>query len=156
MPYQAKNFSKAITKTRMHSSRMRTVRSSSHLLRVICLSAYWDQPPLGCGPGGSPLGVGLKTPLQQTPQHPPGCGLETIPWPDPSTSPLGVGLEIPFQPDPSTPLPWMWASRPPSSQTHQHPPWVWAWRPPRPDPSTSPWVWAWTSPPVNRMTDRQV
>ena len=45
----------------MHSSRMRTARSSSRLL------------------GGCVLG------------YPPGVGLETPPSPDPSTSPLGGG-----------------------------------------------------------------
>ena len=53
--------------TRMHSSRMRTARSNSHLLGGVCLSACWYIPQ--CGPGDPP------------------------PRPDPSTSPLGVGLE---------------------------------------------------------------
>ena len=70
--------------TRMHSSRMRTVRSSG---RGVCLSACWDTPlprldlgPLwpdlstspGYGPGDPPP--------HQTPQPPPlGMGLETPP-----------------------------------------------------------------------------
>ena len=53
----------------MHSSRMRTAHSSSHLLGV-CLSACWDTAPPGPGPGHPP-GVGLDTPPGQTPQPPP-------------------------------------------------------------------------------------
>ena len=44
--------------TRMHSSRMRTTRSSGS----VCLSACWVIPPRG---------VGLETPSGQTPQLPP-------------------------------------------------------------------------------------
>ena len=44
--------------TRMHSSRMRTTRSSES----VCLSACWVIPPRG---------VGLETPSGQTPQLPP-------------------------------------------------------------------------------------
>ena len=74
--------------TRMHSSRMRTARSSSR--RGVCLSACWDTPPWVWAwrpspqvwawkpprpdPSTSPLGVGLETLLGQTPQLPPGCG----------------------------------------------------------------------------------
>ena len=95
----------------MHSSRMRTARSSSRLLggrgeRGVCLIACWDRPT-------HPLVVSLETPQlwpwrpptprcgpgdlpSQTPQPPPpGCGPGDPPWPDPSTSPLGVGLETP-------------------------------------------------------------
>ena len=50
-------------KTRMHSSRMRTVRSSSRLLAGVCRSACWDTPPPplawtppGPGPGHPPCG----------------------------------------------------------------------------------------------------
>ena len=63
--------------TRMHSSRMRTARSSRCLLGGIggvCLSAYWDTPPSVWAwtpplarPPTSPLSVGLKTPPGQTP-----------------------------------------------------------------------------------------
>ena len=81
----------------MHSSRMRTARSSSCLLEGVCLSACWDahntQPPPGCGPEDPPA-----RPLNL----PPGCGPGDPP-PDPSTSPLGVGLETPQ----------VWAWRPP-------------------------------------------
>ena len=52
----------------------------------VCLNACLDTHTPGCGPGDTPLGVGLETP--------PGVGLET-PQPDPSTSPLAVGLETP-------------------------------------------------------------
>ena len=77
--------------TRMHSTRMRTARSSSRLLEGgVCLSACWDPPPwawtwptpLGVGLE-TPLGVGLETlwcgpgdptPLAKPPNIPPGCG----------------------------------------------------------------------------------
>ena len=61
--------------TRMHSSRMRTARSSSRLLWGCLPQCMLGYPP-ECGPG-DPLGVGLRPPR-----------------PGPSTSPLGVGLEI--------------------------------------------------------------
>ena len=115
----------------MHSSRMHTACSSSHLLGVrgcVCLIACWDTPlqvwawrpptprvwtwiPPRCGPGDPP---------SQTPQPLPWAWAWRPPWLDPSTSPLGVGLEIP------------------TSKTPQPPPWVWAWRFPQPDPSTFP------------------
>ena len=95
--------SKITKETRMHSSRMRVARSSSRLLGGVCLSACWDTPPSGPGPG-HPLGVGLDTP-------PPGLGLDT-PMPlarppnlaagsgpgHPPTSPLGLGLDTPARP----------------------------------------------------------
>ena len=74
----------------MHSSRMRTARSSSCWGGLPqCMLGYTP----GYTPGNPPLGVDLETP--------PGVGLETPqvwawrspPWLDPSTSPLGVGLE---------------------------------------------------------------
>ena len=81
--------------TRMHSSRMRTARSSS--CQGVCLSACWNTaPPVWSwrtpwpDPSISPLGVAQARPLN----FPPGVGLETPPHqPDPSSSPLGVGLE---------------------------------------------------------------
>ena len=87
------------SKTRMHSSRMHTACSSSHLLGEEgclpqCMLGYTHTPT-------THPHVGLETPL--------GVGLET-PQPDPSTFPLGVGLETPW-PDPST-SPWVWAWRP--------------------------------------------
>ena len=78
--------------TRMHSRRMHNVRSSSHLLGGVCLSACWDTPP-GCGPGDPqvrlwrPLGCG---PGDHPP--PPGVGLETL-QARPLNSPPDVGLE---------------------------------------------------------------
>ena len=98
--------------TRMHSSRMRTGRSSSHLLGVGGLPQWMLKYPLPqvlawrppkSDPSTSPLGVGLETPPGQTPQLPPRCGPGDPPMPDPSTSPLGVGLETPQLP------PWVWA-----------------------------------------------
>ena len=83
---------KFIPLTRIHSSRMRTAHSSSHLLRG-CLSQcmlghppprIWAWRPPWCGPGDPP---------GQTPQLPPlGEGLET-PLARPLNLPLGVGLE---------------------------------------------------------------
>ena len=73
----------------MHSSRMRTTRSSSSLLGGVYLSAMlgytpwaWAWTPPRCGPGDPhgqspqppPLGVGLETPPGQTPNLPPGPG----------------------------------------------------------------------------------
>ena len=98
--------------TRMHSSRMRTARSSSRLRGGgVCISACWDTPP----------GLGLETPHGQTPQPPPGCesgdpppppgqtpqlppppgvGLETPPAARPLNLPLGVGLDTHPPPPP--------------------------------------------------------
>ena len=71
--------------TRMHSSRMRTARSSSRLLGEggVC----WDTAPQP-GPGHPLSGVGLD---------PPGVGhLDTPPGQtSPNTPPPGVGLESP-------------------------------------------------------------
>ena len=82
----------------MQSSRMRTARSSSHLLGVVVSASLHvgihplrgvglETPPPMCGPGGPPPG--------QTPQPIPlGVGLET-PQARPLDLPLGVGLETP-------------------------------------------------------------
>ena len=103
----------------MHSSRIRTVRSSSRLLGREGLPQWMLGLPL-------PPGVGLATPWEFV-WRPPSR-------PDPSISP---------------PAPWVWAWRPPGvgletplqDRTLNFPPWVWAWRPPpKPDPSTSPLV----------------
>ena len=78
---QPHNSFKSIKNTRMHSSRMRTARSSGRLLwggggLPQCMLGY----PPGCGPGDTPppvwawrhpLGMGLETPPGQTPQLPP-------------------------------------------------------------------------------------
>ena len=71
--------------TRMHSTRMRTTRSSSHQLGV-CLSACWDTPPRH-GPGDPPLARPLNLP------PPPGCGPGDPPGKTPQAPPPGVGLE---------------------------------------------------------------
>ena len=71
----------------MHSSRMRTVRSSSRLLRGSA-SVHAGIPSPGCGPGDPPS-VGLETP-GQTPQLPLDVGLET-PQARPLNFPLWCG-----------------------------------------------------------------
>ena len=88
----------------MHSSRMRTARSSSRHWGLHTPSiddtlpgagTPWQQTPgqiplnfpLGCGPGD------LPPPGQIPLNFPLGCGLETPLARSPSTSTLGVGLE---------------------------------------------------------------
>ena len=103
--------------TRMHSSRMRTTRSNSHLLWGVSASVHAGIPP-GCGPG-----------------DPPGCGPGDPPCMWVWRHPPGVGLETPHRCGPGdTPQVWAWRS-----------PQVWAWRDPtRPRPlNFPPWVWAW-------------
>ena len=75
----------------MHSSRMRTARSSSRLLGGVCLITCWDtSPPItGCGPGDPPPARPLNLPLGCGPKDPPGQ-------------------------TPQPPPPWVWAWRPPS------------------------------------------
>ena len=111
-------------RTRMHSSRMRTVCSSSRLLGGgeggVCLSAWWHTHPRAWvwtppGLGLDPLGMGLN-PRRQTPQPTLGPG-PTPPRADPQPPP-GPGPRHP----PQTPN-----------------------LPPGPGPR---------HPPVNRMTDR--
>ena len=116
-PTFSRNVSVALTKpktrrTRMHSSRMRTARSSSRLLcvcgEVFLLQCMLGYTPPRCGPGDppgcgpeDPPGVGLETPLAvdlKTPQ----VWAWRPPWPDSSSSPLGVGLETPPKLDPSS------------------------------------------------------
>ena len=103
---QPQNSFKSINNTRMHSSRMRTARSSGRLLGGGSASVHAGIPPSGCGPGDTPPSVGLETPLGQTPQLPPWVWA----WRHP---PPSVGLETP------------------PGQTPQLPPWVRAWRPAR-------------------------
>ena len=99
----------------MHSSRMCTAHSSGCWGDLPqCMLGY----PLWCGPGDTPLGVGLET-SQVWAWRPPGMGLET---------PLGVGLE--------TPLVWTW--RPPQARPLNFPLGCWPGDHPWPDPSTSP------------------
>ena len=89
--------------TRMHSSRMRTARSSSRRGGDVCLSACWDTPlwvwlgdspqvwawrppTLQCGPGDPPWGRPLN--------FPPGCGPgDPPPQARPLNFPTGCGLE---------------------------------------------------------------
>ena len=78
--------------TRMHSSRMRTARSSSRR-----------------GGGGSPHTPKQAPPLEQTPLNfPLGCG----PGPDPPQLPPWVLAWRPPQPDPPKLPPWVWAWKP--------------------------------------------
>ena len=108
----------------MHSSRMRTARSSSCLLV-----------------GGSvSMHAGIHTlPWVWAWRPPPGVGLERLPpvwaWRLPQARPLnfppGCG------PGETSPPP-VWTWRLPQARPLNFPPWVWAWRPPRQDPSTSP------------------
>ena len=81
----------------MHSSRMRTTRSSSH-------PGGLHTPP---GPGTTP---GPGTPPGP---EPPRYGTGDPPGQIPSTSPLGVDLNPPW-PDPRQLPPWVWAWRPPT------------------------------------------
>ena len=87
----------------MHSSRMRTSRSSSHLLEGGSDSVHAGIPP----------GVGLETPPVVSLETPPRWGPgdpQVWAWRPPRCGPG----------DPSPP-----------DQTPQLPPWVWAWRPAR-------------------------
>ena len=135
----------------MHSSRMRTARSSNHLLGGVYLSACWDTQPTGCGSG-----------------NPQWCGPGHPPRPDPSTAPwVWAWRPPPPRPDPST-APWVWAWRPLQARSLKCPLGVGLETPPGQSPQLPPWVWAWRPhkdlqgmlgyqpppPPVNRMTDR--
>ena len=84
-----------INSTRMHSSRMRTTRSSSRLLGKGegaggCLPQCMLENPLGVGLD-PPLGVGLETPPGQTHKLPPGCGPGDPLQARPLNFPLGRG-----------------------------------------------------------------
>ena len=86
----------------MHSSRMRTTRSSSCLLWGClpqCMLGYTslglglDTPRCGPGhPSGSPPAWAWTPPDQTYPTSPPGLDLDP-PRPDPQTSPLGLDLD---------------------------------------------------------------
>ena len=104
--------------TRMHSSRMRTTRSSSHPPWMLAWNwSPWISPlgvgldliplnfPLGCGPGSDP------------PQFPPWVWAWI--W-SPSIFPLGVDLDL-------IPLNFPLGCGP-GCDPPQFPPWVWAWR----------------------------
>ena len=109
--------------TRMHSSRMRTARSSSRRgggLYLIPLNF-----PLGCGPGPDPLNFPLGCgPGSDPPQFSPWVWAWT--W-SPSISPLGVGLNLitlnfplgcePGAPPPQDQTPLPGSRHPPRDQT---------------------------------------
>ena len=129
---------------RMHSSRMRTARSSSHwggpdqfplnFPSGVDLDQIPLNFPLGCGPGPDPPQLWCGS-GPDPPQLPPWLLAWTRP---PSTSPLVVGLDqIPLNcplgcgPGPSPPQlpPWLWAWRPPPGTRHTPagpgpPPWI--------------------------------
>ena len=87
-------------KTRMHSSRMRTVCSSWG--KRGGRSAHAGIHPWVCA-CRAPLGVCLETPRGQTPQPPSWAWAWRLPGQTPQlTPPLGVGLKTPPQLDPST------------------------------------------------------
>ena len=97
-------------KTRMHSSRMLTVCSSSCVLGgghlPQCMLGY--TPPTRPGPPAPGPGDTLARPLNLSSGYGPG--------------------ETPGQ-TPQHP-PWVWAWRPSSQTPQPPPPWVWATRPP--------------------------
>ena len=107
--------------TRMHSSRICTVHSSSCLLwGGGCLSACWDTHPRAWAwrpprpwPGNPPPGLGLDTSPSQTPQHLPGYG-PGDPLARPPTSVLGMGWETPPARPPNLPLEIGQTPQPPS------------------------------------------
>ena len=101
--------------TRMHSSRMRTVHSSSCLLGGSASMHAGKHSPTGLGLDPHPLGL---DPPSQTPTSP--WVWAWTPQPHLPTSPLGLGLE---NPPPARPPP----------KSPQPPSWVWAWRLPQPD-----------------------
>ena len=130
----------------MHSSRMRTSRSSSHRGGGCLSQCMLGCPPYGCGPGDPPRPDPSTSPWVWAWRCPPGVGL---------TSLLGVGLENPPspRPDPSTsPLGVAW-------RPARH-----AWIPPHTPPSRDllqSWdttynaCWDTNPPPVNRITDNR-
>ena len=94
----------------MHSSRMRTARSSSRHGGVS------TQTPPEAGTPRSRYPPGAGTPQSRHPQsrNPPLCGPGDPPSQIPLNFPLGCGPGDPPRPDPP-----------------QLPPWVWAWKPAR-------------------------
>ena len=95
--------------TRLHSSRMRTVRSSSRLLGGgVSISVHAGIPPQAWA---------WRPPSGQTPQPPPGYGPGDTSQPDPPQPP-GYGPRDPLDP-PTSPLAWAWI--PPPGQTPQPP-----------------------------------
>ena len=122
----------------MHSSRMCTVRSSSHLLHEgggsASVHAGIHPPHLSLD---SPTGLGLEIPLARPPTSPPGM--------DPK-NPLARPLNLPPK----------YGSGDPPARTPQPPPWVWAWRPPWPYLSTSPLGMGQETTPPLEQNDRHV
>ena len=81
----------------MHSSRMRTARSSSCLLLGgLCISAYWDTPPRAWA-WTPPPRVWTRRP----PTRPPNLLPRVWAWRPPQaslpTSTLGLGLDTPLR-----------------------------------------------------------
>ena len=76
-----------ISRTRMHSSRMSTTRSSIRLLGVVCLSAYWNTSPWAWAWAWTPLWVWAWTPPGQTPNLPPKYGSRHSPGHTPDLPP---------------------------------------------------------------------
>ena len=104
-------FGQKLYQTRMHSSRMRTVRSSSRLGGVCPDTPQTDTPR------ADTLHPWAVTPLGR---HPPPLGQTSL-WAD---SHLGRHTLTPWA---DTPSPW--ADTPPT-RSPQLPPWVWAKTPP--------------------------
>ena len=131
--------------TRMHSSGMRTIRSSSHLSRGVCLSACWDTTPLGADTPEA------DTPKADTPadQAPPRLG--TLPGAD---TPLETCCKACW----NTTCNACWDSTSPPRPVARHagiPPAMHAGIPPPPPETCCKACWDTTttpSPPVDRHT----
>ena len=124
----------------MHSSRMRTARSSSRLPGG-CLPQCMLGYPSGCGPGNPPgCGPGDPPQVWAWRHTPPGFGPGDPPQARPLNFPLGCGPgDTPPGFGPGDP-PRCGPGDPPPGQTPQLSPWVWAWK-------HTPWIWAWRPPP---------
>ena len=105
--------------TRTHSSRMRSARSSSHLLGGACLpQCMLGYTPHRCGPGDipqveTPRVWTWRPPMPNPLNFPYGCGPGDSPGQTPQL-PLGCGPGDPSSPDPTSP--WVWAWRLPLPQ----------------------------------------
>ena len=99
--------------TRMHSSRMRTARSSSHPEGGIGSppGAHQEQTPAGADPPGTRYPLGADPPRSRHPLRagtPPAAGIPQIRHP-PGSRPPGLGTPPPRTrqpPRPGTPHPW--------------------------------------------------
>ena len=78
----------------MHSSRMRTTRSSSSLLGGVCLNAMLGYTPRAWA--WTPPGVDLETPWPEPPTSPPWVWAWRPPRPDPPNLPPGPGPRHPL------------------------------------------------------------